>query len=333
MKYAQALLFFLLSLTISVSSCSEERVSKLGESCTKASDCAEALFCLNNVCQGIGSTPNEDTTSSTDLTALEDVSGQLCSTDQDCWPEAVCLMGSCGRECVTDQECASQGMVCIDWRCATDTTPPPQDTSSAIDVQAPQDTAIPDTAPQPTDPGNTSSGLPYGSPCSAGSDCESTLCIGVGAGGSGICTKSCNSLLGPSECLGTDMCYDLAPGQSVCAPSDVGKATSCSVPDCFGPSLQNAQGECVCTAKCAQAIQCPAAMSCSPTQVGTEGVVDLCVPIGGACGPGNEDHCFGVCVLTDNANGFCTAVCDQHTDCMTQMTCTATDTGVQVCAP
>jgi hypothetical protein len=334
MHYSQSTLPFLLFLLITavVSSCSDSRVSKLGESCTKASDCDDALFCLQNVCQGIGTQP-QDATNSPDIIPVEDVSGQLCNTDQDCWPEAVCLQGSCGRECVTDQECATQDMVCKDWRCAPPTSPT-QDTTSSVDVPSTPDT--PNTQPDTTQPppdNSTPALKSYGEPCGSGSECESTLCAGVAANGSGMCTKACNSILGPSECPGTDMCYDLGPDQSICAPSDVGQPTSCTVPGCFGPSLQNEQGECICTAKCVQAIHCPAAMVCSPTQLGATGVVDLCVPVGGACSQSNEAQCFGVCVLVDNMNGLCTAVCDQHTDCLSNMTCQGTETGVQVCAP
>jgi hypothetical protein len=333
--YLHVILISFFTFSFGLIGCSDDRVSKLGESCTKASDCDNALFCVNNICQGINTSPTQDTTSSPDLTQVEDVAGQLCVTDQDCWPESICINGSCGRECVTDQECASQGMVCTDWRCAPDTGPPIQDSTSVIDTTPPQDNTPPANDPGSTqaDPGTTNNKLAYGAPCTAGSECESDLCVGVASDGGGMCTKACNSLLGPSECPGTDMCYDLGADQSICAPSDVGKPTNCAAPGCFGPSLQNAQGECICTAKCVQAIHCPAAMACSPTQLGSIGVVDLCVPIGGSCAPDNEDHCYGVCVLTDNDNGFCTAVCDQHPDCLSNMTCTSTETGVQVCAP
>jgi hypothetical protein len=285
--------------------------------------------------------------------AGRDVLGSRCSRDRDCWPEAVCIGGSCERECVTDFECATSNpgtlpgtYQCKDWRCVpASATPtpavdaggaPPRDTGRpAPDTYAP----APDPGPGAIDPGTPQTddgcgpnGRDYGQACTCPSSCKSGLCAGATGGNQGFCTDRCNTA---KDCPGTHVCYDIGGGSRICAKSDAGKQVDCNTGVCIaGLNLPDGLGNCVCTVECVDGKDCPSNASC--TLVATPGGNrKLCMPIGQTCDSNNpaKQACYGFCVSIGGGQGFCTTQCNTGADCPAPWTCeaaTVEGTGTQI---
>ncbi len=266
----------------------------------------------------------------TDVSAPEcPTCDQPCTTDQECWPSSVCLDGICGRECVTDEECVALGAFCHDHRCkeaapqdtvgSVDTTPPPPtDTGGPLpEDTSPPDTSVPDTTT--TDPGTPKKG--FGDPCLEAEECESDLCLDVGIAGTGFCTKACAR---SKDCGAGFSCYPVSADQKVCAPSDVGTPVDCTASTCFGlVTLQNGLGQCVCSADCLDASDCPSNMVCSYAQTQT-GNVKVCIPFGNPCT--SADDCYQqACAGEPGSTGFCTATCETTLDCPGGAVCSGVD--------
>jgi hypothetical protein len=268
-----------------------------------------------------------------DTRNASDTMGVLCTVDQDCWPVSVCIDGICGRECVTNEECKTKGGLCRDWRCEeggadagtqSDSSTPNSDSGNPV---ADPGTPTPDPGPSPSDLGTpdeapvdfgTTPTKGYGDPCMGSDECESGLCVALGAV-QGFCTQECQQT---QDCPVAHACYPVGGGTKICAPSDAGAPADCVNPGCLGLSLNNGLNSCVCTHACQTASDCPGVMACSYAAT-ANGNQKLCVPVGEVCypDPNQLNACFQFCYPETLEAGFCTATCDSTLDCPSGSPC------------
>jgi len=294
---------------------------------------AGILWCCTetDVNVNLNNNPGSDGTSTQvnfpDTRNAPDTLGALCTTDQDCWPVSVCIDGICGRECVTDEECKAIAGTCRDWRCeqdgvdagtANDSSPVKTDSGPPVSDPGPPtpdsnppapDPGPPDNAPAETGPTPTKG---YGEPCTAAAECESGLCVALGTP-QGFFTMECQQT---QDCPISHACYPVGGGTKICAPSDAGVSVDCLSPTCFGISLDNGLGSCVCSHECQSASDCPGVMACSYAATAT-GNQKLCIPVGELCDPdpNQVNACYQFCYPETVDAGFCTATCETTMDC------------------
>jgi MYXO-CTERM domain-containing protein len=172
----------------------------------------------------------------------------------------------------------------------------------------------------------STTGAGLGAPCSAATDCASSVCLG------GACSQTCD-WLNPSSCPSGFYCNGQATGTctgtGLCQPGTAGGAaigSACaSNTDCT--SLFCAEG--VCSSPCIPGgtTSCPTGYAC---QVGTSagcGSCQLAGQIGDACMM-NEDCASRLCV-----NTACSATCDPASGggCPTGFNCVDRGMGVGAC--
>jgi hypothetical protein len=277
-----------------------------------------------------------------------------CTKDSECLPAAVCIDNLCATECTANNQCPL-GLKCVYYRCI-DPTPdagPRQTDSGQPDAGGPQpevdaDAATPDTAPPeevsgPPDtgpeilpdipeqdalpPGCEPVAGPYGAACSCVEECESGLCVQNKLINAAICTQYC---LNDAQCPGPDVCIPV-DATAVCLPNDSGQPASCDPGQaiCYKQLfLKNKLGQCVCTADCVTALDCPEGFACHVL-----GAQKVCVSVGQVCATGYVP-CFGECAGNpQTGQGFCTAICVSSADCPDTWKCTPIPDGVSVCNP
>ena len=151
-------------------------------------------------------------------------------------------------------------------------------------------------------PGST----PVGWQCSSSSDCESAICLGIGA--EYLCSVECGDCPPETFCTWVDP-QNAPPGETTppagfyCVPDRGGLCKPCdSDINCIYPSdkcLDLGDGEAVCGRNCAYDGTCPAGYEC---------IDDQCHPLGGTCRCtsekiGQERSCH-----VTNEHGTCSGV-------------------------
>lgn len=286
-----------------------------GRECLWDEDCGDvnAFVCLHYRCNP-ASLPYDDVREATALD-VQDVASPdgsiACDKDLDCKPyDQVCLNGHCDKECDEDVDCGDPSKTCYAHRCFAKTPDGAPDASDAVE---------PDPEPEVVQT------KPYGSICSAGSECEGEWCVQNLILNQKTCTQLCGGDGDSASCPGKDVCVGPIQDQEgvnrfVCVANDAG-SQNCNA--CMsGVSLTNPQGKCLCTVKCPDVSKCPLNMSCAPVSLG--GVATpVCVPVGQPCDPSqpNTSPCYGACLPRDASAYFCTTPCDDAGDCAIGTVC------------
>jgi hypothetical protein len=271
-----------------------------------------------------------------------------CREDRDCAGGRACVEGRCGgapdagrdRLCVSARECAD-GETCLGGLCSTVTLV--VDAGTAADVDggggAGPDASAPDGGAGPVADGGVAASLPYGAPCTGGSQCASGLCLG--AGSTGRCTVPCTA---DAQCFYPDRCLEVPGAGRLCGSSGSGAPAGAPCP---GGSAECASGMClalagrppVCTQPCASLPTCPAGMTCVPIPDGAGSSSPLCAPgsglgFGAACTASSQ--CFTQLCLGVGSGGVCTIGCAQ-VPCPAGYACVQVEDGsggtVPICAP
>ena len=299
--------------------------------CREDRDCGLRQECFHGECQAMENIP--------------------CTRDGDCSSDELCIGGFCKQEieCQRSSEC-SNGAQCLDGQCVdlndtvedtmvedtyndtTETQPPDttQDTeqdTAPPDTTPPQDTETSDTNETSDIPGCTPASGIYGDQCVCAEQCMSRLCVQNKLYSWSECTKPCQTRADCTDTTGPPFidyfCTEVPhPEQGtikICAADDTGRdcenndPLSCTSGICIISS--SPQINPVCTITCDSAADCMASYSCSRV----EGAEDkVCYPIATPCSD-NPDACFSAFCIFDM--GYCTYLCEQHTDCPSPMIC------------
>jgi hypothetical protein len=243
----------------------------------------------------------------------------------------------CGRTCTSGAQCdRAAGEVCADLggigqcirlvggspSCAGASTPSGCSSDSDCGATERCNTTTRACEPRPT------TGAPLGSPCTAGTDCQSGRCFG------GTCTQTCN-WLNVGSCPSGFYCDGDATGtcgEGLCAAGAAGAAAlgGACARDTDCASLYCDAGRCTAPCQPDGATGCPAGYAC---QVGTRPTCGAC-KVTGTAGDRCEmdlDCTSGICASVDGRR-FCTTTCDSARPCPTGFTCTESG-AISLCVP
>ncbi len=277
-----------------------------------------------------------------------------CRVDRDCKDNERCEEGLCKdresrqRLCTSTRDC-DIGETCSGGVCGkvsfVPTPSPDAGMMSQPDAGFPADSGTspnPDAGTQPGPDAGTSMGLPYGSVCTAASQCASNYCLGPQGATQGRCTQMCSA---DTDCFYPDVCQDVPGAGKFCAASQSGIPVGSPCPN--GPT-ECASGLClalpgrtpICTQQCAPLPSCPQGLTCQPVPDGQGGSVAVCIEgmgggFGEACTAASQcatNLCVGV---NGSGQGICTAPCDTI-PCPQGYSCASVQGGSgvsRVCAP
>lgn len=256
-----------------------------------------------------------------------------CREDRDCPTPETCEVGVCTpvgpstRLCVRAADCLA-GETCAGGLC------------SAVSISVRDAGTARDAGGASPDAGEAS---PYGAPCTRGSECASTYCVGDAATMSGRCTIPCTEDL---ECVRPDTCEAVPGAGSFCASVAAGRPVGAECPggasDCAsGICIQRPSAAGFCSERCSPLPACPPNFTCQPLPDGAGGAEPVCVPgqgggFGSPCARA-ADCATALCVgVAGSSSGVCTTFCDR-VPCPSGYSCASVDDGAggvaQICAP
>lgn len=307
-----------------IAACKSEQAAE----CRLNSDCPMGVSCVEGRCLP-ACRENRDCPGSQickEALCVDSDPTTLCTTTVDCPRDQVCQAGVCGVPSLLGLDSG----VPATW---------PDAAIRDADIESDGGVTMNPDAAVTADGGVL---LPYGAVCMRASECESMLCLGDPAAGSGRCTTACTV---DQDCFYPDRCVDVPMAGRYCGPDTSGRATG---EPCPGGPNECATGLCItvpsgpiCTHQCSPLPSCPSGLTCAPVDDGQGGAVAVCVP-GNGGGFGQScmaaSNCAsGLCVgIPASGSGACTSFCDQI-PCPIGWTCTTVADGagnnVRVCGP
>jgi hypothetical protein len=241
--------------------CSEEKLSKAGESCGKTADCEDGLSCSEQVCLRSKVT-NDGVGGQAGSTAVQlGAEGESCLTRRDCVDGLLCIRNTCsagsdagtprvggtlGESCQVSSDCA-EAYVCVQSTCVLGDLGVEPTSNECVLVQCEKPV---DCCPKPN------------AQCATWKQqCDIATGAGGAGGGGVVLPSSCTLFNNPSFGCKCDE-TKFSCNKHVCKDA----SSACTLDeDCFGLGKCN-QGECVACVKNEDCDQFGVPMACSKNQ-------------------------------------------------------------------